>query len=88
MPSSSGMVKANDDGACLRLAHAQVETESQRGRAGRREGACVCTEDCARSPYGESDIQTKSTFICGINGVGVGGGGAFRLKPQMKVSFV
>ena len=27
MPSSSGMVKANDDRACLRLAHAQVENE-------------------------------------------------------------
>ena len=28
-PSSSGMVKANDDGACLWLAHAQVENEIQ-----------------------------------------------------------
>ena len=76
MPSFSGMVKANDDGACLRLAHAQVENEIPAGpsRAPRR-CACVSTLDCARSPYGEIHIQTKSTFICGINGVGGGGGG-------------
>ena len=72
VPSSSGMVKANDDGACLRLAHAQVEIKSRRCCAGRRGGARVSTVDCARSPYG--DIQTTSTFICGLNGVGGGGG--------------
>ena len=64
MPSSSGMVKANDDGACLRLAHAQVENEI--AREYRRLRAF---------PIWGIHIQTKSTFICGINGIGGGGGG-------------
>ena len=44
------MVKANDDEACLRLAHAQVENEIE--AAGRREGARVGTEPkIARAPH-------------------------------------
>ena len=40
VPSFSGMVKTNDDGACLRLAHAQVENEIQaRPRRAPRRGA-------------------------------------------------
>ena len=41
-------------------------------RAGRRGGACV-NIDCARSLWG-IHIQMILTFICGINGVGGGGG--------------
>ena len=60
VPSSPGMVKANDDGACLRLAHAQVENEIQaRPRRAPRRGARGhrTSEDCARSPYGESTFK-------------------------------
>ena len=71
MPSSSGMVKTNDDGACLRLAHAQEKMKFRRSRAGRgaREYRILRT-----FPIWGIHIQTKSTFICGINGVGGGGG--------------
>ena len=48
-PSSSGMVKPNDDSRMLKL-----KMKSWHGRAGRRGGARVImsTVDCARSPYG------------------------------------
>ena len=83
------MVKANDDEACLRLAHAQVENEiPARPRRAPRRGAREREYRRLRAfPIWGINIQTKSTFICGFNGVG-GGGGGFRLKPQMKVSFV
>ena len=79
MPSSSGMVKANDDGPCLRLAHAhQAENEiPARPRRAPRRGAREYRRLRAFSILWGIHIciQTKSTFICGINGVGGGGGG-------------
>ena len=77
-------LKANDDGACLRLAHAQVENEIPARRAGRRGGARVSTVDCARSPYGESTFKRNRPSFAVLMVLG----GGFRLKPQMKVSFV
>ena len=77
MPSSSGMVKANDDGPCLRLAHAQPQVENEipaRPRRAPRRGAREYRRLRAFPIWGTL-IQTKSTFICGINGVGGGGGG-------------
>ena len=65
-PICSGMVKANDDGACLRLAHAQVENEIP-ARRGAREYSRL-----RALPIWVIHIQTKSTFICGFNGVGGG----------------
>ena len=80
MPSFSGMVKANDDGACLRLALAQVENEiPARARRAPRRGACEYRRLRAFPIWG-IHIQTKSTFICGIIGVGVGGGGGIEFK--------
>ena len=51
--------------------------KSHRGRAGRRGGARVSREyrRLRAFPIWGIHIQTKSTFICGINGVGGGGGG-------------
>ena len=70
-----GMAKANDDGACLRLAHAQVENEiPARPRRAPRRGAREYRRLRAFPIWG-IHIQTKSTFICGFNGVGGGGGG-------------
>ena len=76
VPSSSGMVKANDDGACLRLAHAQVENEipARPRRAPRR--ARVSTVDCARSPYGESTFKRNRPSFAVL--MVLGGGGAQR----------
>ena len=70
------MVKANDDGAslaCLGLAHAQVENKiPARPRRAPRRGAREYRRVRALPIWG-IHIQTKSTFICGINGVGGGG---------------
>ena len=76
VPSSSGTVTANDDGACLRLAHAQVETEiPTRPRRAPLGGAREYRRLRAFPIWGiHGHIQAKSTFICGINGVGGGGG--------------
>ena len=83
MPSSSGMVKANDDGPCLRLAHAQGENEiPARPRRAPRRGAREFRRLRAFPIWG-IHIQTKSTFICGTNGVGGGGGGGLRTKPKI-----
>ena len=60
VPSSSGRVKANDDGACLRLAHAQDRKWNPIAAApGAAEGRAwaVSTVDCARSPHGESTFK-------------------------------
>ena len=74
MPSSSGMVKANDDEACLRIAHAQVENKiPARPRWAPQRDAREYRRLRAFPIWG-IHIQTKSTFTCGINGVGVGGG--------------
>ena len=66
MPSFSGMhmVKTNDDGACLRLAHAQVENEiPARPRRAPRRGAREYRRLRAFPIWG-IHIQTKSTVIC------------------------
>ena len=66
--------RQTDDGACLRLAHAQVENEiPARPRRAPRRGAREYRRLRAFPIWG-IHIQTKSTFICGINGVGGGGG--------------
>ena len=78
-------VKAKDDGACLRLAHAQVENEipARPRRAPRRGAARRECRGLRAFPIWGIHIQTKSTFICGINGVGGGGGGGSCLKHFM-----
>ena len=83
MPSFSGMVRTNDDDeACLRLAHAQVENEiPARPRRAPRRGAREYRRLRALPIWG-IHIQTKSTFICGINGVGGGGGPALILATS------
>ena len=71
------MVKANDDGACLRLAHAQVENEIQaRPRRAPRRGARGhrTSEDCARSPYGESTFKRNRPSFAVLMVLGGGGG--------------
>ena len=77
MPSSSGMVKANDDKPCLRLAHAQVENENgpARPRRAPRRGARdrVSTVDCARSPYGESTFKRNRPSFAVLMVLGGGG---------------
>ena len=82
-PSSSGMVKANDDGACLRLAHAQVENEipAQPRRAPRRGAREYRRLRAFAFPIWRIHIQTKSTFICGFNGV-EGGGVSLRQRKD------
>ena len=69
------MVKANEDGACLRLAHAQVENEIRCGRAGRRGGARLSTVDCARSPYGEITFKRNRPSFAVLMVLWGGGGG-------------
>ena len=88
VPSSSGMVKANDEGPCLRLAHAQVENEiPARPRRAPRRGAREYHR-LRTFPIWGIHIQTKSTFICGINGVGGGGGCHKNNTLGFKLSFV
>ena len=68
----------------------KLKMKSRRGRAGRHGGARVSTVDCARSPYGGIHIQTKSTFICGFNGVGGGGVASLpppKLRSQIQIFF-
>ena len=75
------MVKANDDGACLRLAHAQVENEKSRApRRGAREYRRL-----RAFPIWGIHIQTKSTFICGTTGVGGGGGGGVAEQHKAQI---
>ena len=88
VPSSPGMVKANNDRACLRLAHAAVKMKmkSRRGRAGRRGGARVSTVDCARSPYGESTFKRNRPSFAVLMVLG-GGGGSCRYTRLVPASY-
>ena len=67
-PSSSDMVKANDDGLAFGSCMRKLKMKSFGGKPRR------APQRGARSRWG-IHIQTKSTFFCGINGVGGGGGG-------------
>ena len=72
MPSSSGMVKANDDRA-FDSRMLKLKMKSRRGRAGRRGGARVSTVDCARSPYGESTFKRNRPSFAVLMVLGGGG---------------
>ena len=76
MPSSSGMVKANDDGACLAFDSRmlKLKMKSRRDRAGRRGRARVSAVDCARSPYGESTFKRNRPSFAVLMVLGWGGG--------------
>ena len=81
LPPTWYMVKANDDTTSLPPARACSSWKWNHlagNRAGRRGGERVAV-DCACSIWG-IHIQTKSTFICGINGVGGGGGGTLERR--------
>ena len=79
VPSSSGMVKANDDG--LAFNSSMLKSQLRRwnhvagNRAGRRGGARVSTIDCARSPYGESTFKRNRPSLAVLMVLGRGGGG-------------
>ena len=75
-PSSSGMVKANDDGLAFDSRMLKLKMKSRRGRAGRRGRARVhvSTVDCARSPYGESTFKRNRPSFAVL--MVLGGGGA------------
>ena len=72
------MVKANDDGSCLRLAHAQVENEiPARPRRARWRGAREYRRlraFSARSPYGESTFKRNRPSFAVLMVLGGGGG--------------
>ena len=85
MPSSSGMVKANDDGACLRLAHAQVENEIPAWPRRAPQRARVSTVDCARSPYGESTFKRNRPSFAVLMVLREGGGGSPRNSSGIRI---
>ena len=68
------MVKANDNKPSFDSRMLKLKMKSRRGRAGRRGGAREYRILRAFPIVWGIHIQTKSTFICGINGVGGGGG--------------
>ena len=61
----------------------KLKMKSRRGRAGRHRGARVSRRLRAFPIWG-IHIQTKSTFICGFNGVGGGGAGTRAPVPAKK----
>ena len=75
MPSSSGMVKTNDDNGAFDSRMLKLKMKSRCGRAGRRGGARVSTVDCARSPYGEPTFKRNRPSFAVIMVLGGGGGG-------------
>ena len=67
VPSSSAMVKANDDG--VRLAHAQVENEIRNHLAGNRAGS----RGRVLVPYGKPTLKRNRPSLAVLMVLGGGG---------------